>query len=271
MDAPIGVIDSGVGGLTVVKEMLKILPNEKIIYIGDTARCPYGPRPAHEVIAYTFDMAEALKKKQIKLLVIACNTATAVALDRLQEMMPFPVIGVIFPGARAAIKATKTHEIAVLGTAGTIQSGAYEKAISALSSSASIIPLACPKFVPVVESGEYEGPIARKVVEESLVPLKDKKFDTVILGCTHYPLLSSFIKETVGPEVNVLSSGEETVRDIQDILDYHGITRTEHTPVQPVFYTSGSVSLFSKIVSRWLSLDEADVRPISFNQTSSSR
>lgn len=264
MDAPIGVIDSGVGGLTVVKEMLKVLPNEKIIYIGDTARCPYGPRPASEVISYTFDMALALQEKQIKMLVVACNTATAVALDLLQEKMPFPVIGVIFPGARAAIKATKTHEIAVLGTVGTIQSGAYEKAIAALSSSASIVPLACPKFVPVVESGEYEGTIAKKVVEETLMPLKHKKFDTIILGCTHYPLLTGFIKETVGPEVNVLSSGEETVKDIKDLLNYYGIERTERAMVQPVFYTSGSVSLFDKIVSRWLSIEDADIRTISF-------
>lgn len=264
MDAPIGVVDSGVGGLTVVKEMLKVLPNEKIIYIGDTARCPYGPRPAGEVIKFTFDMAEALKKQHIKLLVVACNTATAVALDLLQEKMPFPVIGVIFPGARAAIKATKTHEIAVLGTVGTIKSGAYEKAILALSSSASIVPLACPKFVPVVESGEYEGPIAKKVVEETLLPLKEKKFDTIILGCTHYPLLSGFIKEMVGPDVKVLSSGEETVKDIQDLLDYHGMRSTEQIPVEPVFYTSGSASLFKMIVSRWLSLDDADVRTISF-------
>ncbi|MFC4409862.1 glutamate racemase [Chungangia koreensis] len=264
MDAPIGVIDSGVGGLTVVKEMLKVLPKEKIIYIGDTARCPYGPRPAAEVIKFTFDMAEALKKQHIKLLVVACNTATAVALDLLQEKMPFPVIGVIFPGARAAIKATKTHDIAVLGTVGTIKSGAYEKAILALSSSASIVPLACPKFVPVVESGEYEGPIAKKVVEETLLPLKEKKFDTIILGCTHYPLLSGFIKETVGSEVEVLSSGEETVKDIQDLLDYHGMRSTEKRSVKPVFYTSGSASLFKKIVSRWLSLEDADVRTISF-------
>jgi glutamate racemase len=264
MDAPIGVIDSGVGGLTVVKEMLKQLPNEKIIYIGDTARCPYGPRPSHEVLSYTWDMANNLAKKNIKMLVIACNTATAVALEKLQKKLPFPVIGVIFPGARAAIKATESHRIVVLGTIGTIQSGAYEKAIYSLSSSSKVIPLACPKFVPVVESGEYEGAIAQKVVVESLQPLKGKKFDTVILGCTHYPLLSGFIKSTLGSDVKVLSSAEETVKDIFELLKFHDIERKTESSVDPIFYTSGSVSVFRSIATKWLNMNEADVRSISF-------
>ena len=221
MKAPIGVIDSGVGGLTVAKEIMRHLPNEEIIYIGDTARCPYGPRSSEEVRKFTWQLATTLAKMNIKMLVIACNTATAVALNSLSKKMPFPVIGVIFPGARAAIKATKKNEIVVLGTSGTIKSGAYEKAIAALNTSSKVIPLACPTFVPLVESNEYEGEFARNMVMETLLPLKNEQFDTVILGCTHYPLLQKHIEEAVGQNVKVLSSAEETAQDVMEYLDYH--------------------------------------------------
>ncbi|WP_342598541.1 glutamate racemase [Psychrobacillus sp. FSL H8-0483] len=265
MNAPIGVIDSGVGGLTVAKEIMQLLPNEEIIYIGDTARCPYGPRSSEEVRKFTWQLAIALSKMNIKMLVIACNTATAVALNSLNNKMPFPVIGVIFPGARAAIKATKRNEIVVLGTSGTIKSGAYEKAIAALNTSSKVIPLACPTFVPLVESNEYEGEFARNMVFETLLPLRAEQFDTVILGCTHYPLLQKHIEEVVGNNVSVLSSAEETAHDVMEYLDYHQM----HNPIKevktPVFYTSGSVPIFKTIVEKWLELPNADVRTISFN------
>ena len=157
MNAPIGVIDSGVGGLTVAKAIMELLPNETIYYIGDTARCPYGPRSKQEVRTFTWQMAKALEHMNVKMLVIACNTATAVALESLQQNMPFPVLGVINAGARAAIKKTKRNEIVVLATEGTVKSAAYEQAIHSLSTKAKVIPLACPTFVPLVESGEYEG------------------------------------------------------------------------------------------------------------------
>ncbi|PZX07026.1 glutamate racemase [Psychrobacillus insolitus] len=265
MKAPIGVIDSGVGGLTVAKEIMQLLPDEEIIYIGDTARCPYGPRSAEEVRKFTWQLALALSKMNIKMLVIACNTATAVALKSLNKKMAFPVIGVIFPGARAAIKATKTHEIVVLGTSGTVKSGAYENAIAALNTSSKVIPLACPTFVPLVESNEYEGEFARKMVYDTLLPLKDEQFDTVILGCTHYPLLQKHIEEAVGDKVKVLSSAQETAHEVLDYLDYHNM----HYPIKgkksPIFYTTGSVPIFKTIVEKWLEIPNADVRTISFN------
>jgi len=262
--APIGVIDSGVGGLTVAKEIMQLLPNEKIIYIGDTARCPYGPRTSEEVRKFTWQLANALAKMDIKMLVIACNTATAVALNSLSKKMPFPVIGVIFPGARAAIKATKSNEIVVLGTSGTIKSGAYEEAIAHLNSSSKVIPLACPTFVPLVESNEYEGDFARNLVMETLSPLIKEQFDTVILGCTHYPLLQKHIEEAVGDHINVLSSAQETAHDVQEYLHYHKLNNSAQKKETPVFYTTGSVPIFKTIVEKWLEIPNVDVRTISF-------
>ena len=206
MNAPIGVIDSGVGGLTVAKAIMELLPNETIYYIGDTARCPYGPRSKQEVRTFTWQMAKALEKMNVKMLVIACNTATAVALESLQKNMPFPVLGVINAGARAAIKKTKRNEIVVLATEGTVKGAAYEQAIHSLSTKAKVIPLACPTFVPLVESGEYEGQFSYDLVKNGLKPIEEERFDTVMLGCTHYPILQKQIEAAVGTDVHVLSS-----------------------------------------------------------------
>lgn len=266
-NAPIGVIDSGVGGLTVAKEIMRLLPNEKVLYIGDNARCPYGPRAQAEVRKYTWQMARALMKKNIKLLVIACNTATAAALDSLQEGLPIPVIGVIFPGARAAMKVSVTKEIAVLGTEGTVRSGAYENALKSLKSSCHVVQLACPRFVPLVESDEYEGEFARKMVWETLGQLDGKSFDTAILGCTHYPLLQGFIEEKFGPSVTVLSSALETAKDVENHLRYQNmLAEAEHVPVHE-FYTSGSTAIFRTIIKKWLEIDEPVIHSIKFPQT----
>ncbi|ETT82530.1 glutamate racemase [Viridibacillus sp. FSL R5-0477] len=266
MNAPIGVIDSGVGGLTVVKEMLRLLPNESIYYIGDTARCPYGPRSQEQVRTFTWQMADALSKMNIKMLVIACNTATAVALESLQKKCPFPVIGVINAGARAAIKATKSHDIVVLGTEGTVKSGAYDEALYSLSSSSRVTSLACPSFVPLVESGEYEGEFADQLVKESLQPLHQTSFDTVILGCTHYPLIQRNIEQTVGEHVHVVSSAEETAKDVQDLLSYHHIARMEQLAPEHRFFTTGSVPMFRLIASKWLPLQKIQVKRITLTK-----
>lgn len=261
MNAPIGVIDSGVGGLTVAKQIMKELPNETIYYIGDTARCPYGPRDAKEVKAFTWQMAKTLLKKNIKMLVIACNTATAVALNSLQKQLSIPVIGVINAGARAAVKKTKRNEIVVLATAGTIKSGAYENALLSLSTKAKIIPLSCPTFVPLVESGEYEGPFAFDLVKSGLKPLSNKKYDTVILGCTHYPIIQHHIEKVVGPDVFVLSSAEETAKEVKEHLTYRGELSTVSEP-HSIFYTTGSVPIFKTIAQNWLEETSLDVRRI---------
>ncbi|PUB15093.1 glutamate racemase [Paenisporosarcina sp. OV554] len=264
MNAPIGVIDSGVGGLTVVKELMRRLPNEQFLYIGDTARCPYGPRSASEVRKFTWQMAEELKAHSIKMLVVACNTATAVALESLQKKCPFPVVGVIFPGARAAIKATKRSEVCILGTSGTIQSGAYEQALKSLSSSCHIVPLACPSFVPLVESGEYEGDFAKDLVNKTLEPLLKESFDTLILGCTHYPLLQNHIEQAVGPDVTVLSSAEETADDVEEILNYFNLQRKDENTNSHIFFTTGSIPMFKSTISKWLEISNPMIEQISF-------
>lgn len=266
MNAPIGVIDSGVGGLTVAKSIMELLPNEMIYYIGDTARCPYGPRSKQEVRNFTWQMAKALEKMNIKMLVIACNTATAVALESLQKHMPFPVLGVINAGARAAIKQTKRNEIVVLATEGTVKSGAYEQAVKSLSTKATVIPLACPTFVPLVESGEYEGQFSYDLVSKGLKPIENERFDTVILGCTHYPILQKQIEAAVGKDVHVLSSAEETAKDVEAILSYKGQLRLDSEPPRHVLYASGSVPIFSSIAERWLKQGTLDIRKISFEK-----
>lgn len=252
MKQAIGVIDSGVGGLTVAKEIMRQLPNEKIIYLGDTARCPYGPRTTKEVKRFTWELTNFLLKKHIKMLVIACNTATAAALDEIRRELPIPVLGVINPGARAAVKRTRNYRVGVVGTEGTVKSGAYEKALKSLNSHLFIKSQACPKFVPLVESGEYGGPIAEKIVSEALKPLLDQNLDTLILGCTHYPLLEPLIKKEMGENVNVISSGDETAREVSAILEYNGQLATGEKAHVHEFYTTGSTWIFSKIASRWL-------------------
>lgn len=264
MDAPIGVIDSGVGGLTVAKAMMRLLPNESIYYIGDTARCPYGPRTEQEVRQFTWQMAKALEKMNIKMLVVACNTATAVALESLQRKLSIPVIGVINAGARAAIKRTKRNEVAVLATAGTIKSAAYEKALHSLSTKVKVMPLACPTFVPLVESGEYEGQFSYDLVADGLKPLKNVSFDTVILGCTHYPIIQKQIEAAVGAGIHVVSSAEETAYHVLETLTYTNQLRTNKLAPQHVFFASGSVPIFRSIAERWLEQPNLNIQRIAF-------
>lgn len=258
----IGVIDSGVGGLTVAKEIMRQLPNEKIIYLGDTARCPYGPRPLKEVKKFTWELTTFLLEKNIKMLVIACNTATAAVLDDIRAELKIPVLGVIYPGARAAIKRTKNYRVGIIGTVGTVKSGAYEKALKALNSRLFVTSQACPKFVPLVESGEYDGEIAERIVNEALAPLLNQKLDTLILGCTHYPLLEPLIQKVMGDRVQVISSGDETAREISAILQYNSILETDETEPEHEFYTTGSRYIFSKIASQWLGMPINNVKKI---------
>jgi len=262
LNQAIGVIDSGVGGLTVAKEVMRQLPNEKVIYLGDTARCPYGPRSTREVKRFTWELTRFLLDKNIKMLVIACNTATAAALDEIRGELKIPVLGVINPGARAAIKRTRNYRVGIIGTEGTIKSGAYEKALKSLNSRLFVASLACPKFVPLVESGEYTGPIAEKIVNEALKPLLAQNLDTLILGCTHYPLLEPLIKNVMGDPVHVISSGDETAREISAILQYNGLLATADTEPEHEFFTTGSRGIFAKIASQWLGTPIPHVKKI---------
>ncbi|MBO0474246.1 glutamate racemase [Enterococcus ureasiticus] len=256
----IGFIDSGVGGLTVVKEALRQLPNERLIYLGDTARCPYGPRPAEQVIQFTWEMTNFLLEKNIKMLVIACNTATAVALEEIKARLDIPVVGVILPGTRAALKATKNNRIGVIGTAGTIKSRAYEEALKSKAPNTFVSSLACPKFVPIVESNEFHSSVAKKVVSETLNPLQLKKLDTLILGCTHYPLLRPLIQNIMGNHVKLIDSGAETVSEVSMLLDYFDIANTpEYKNEANQFYTTGSAKMFKAIANDWLDLETVTV------------
>ncbi|MDF0480286.1 glutamate racemase [Vagococcus sp. PNs007] len=257
----IGFIDSGVGGLTVVKEALRQLPNEKVIYLGDTARCPYGPRPVEQVIQYTREMTQFLLERNIKMLVIACNTATAVALDILRKEIDIPVIGVILPGSSEAIKRTVNNKIAVIGTEGTVASHAYGNTITGKSPDTEVIELACPKFVPIVESKKYASPLAKMVVAETLKPLKEKKVDCLVLGCTHYPLLRPLIQNVMGSDVSLIDSGAETVDHISMLLDYFEIAApAKRNDLSHEFYATGSVVMFEEIASDWLGLSNVEVK-----------
>ena len=249
---PIGLIDSGVGGLTVFKEFIRQLPNENLIYLGDTARCPYGPRPMEEVRKFTWEMANFLLKKNIKMLIIACNTATAAVLEEMRAILPIPVLGVIQPGARAAIDVSKTRNIGIIGTEGTVRSKAYNKALLSIHPKVHIESLACPKFVPLVESGEWNSAIAKKIVAETLKPLKNRNMDTLILGCTHYPLLVEPISNYMGSYVTVISSGEETAREASVLLEHVGMLNNENHHPSYRFYTTGSRRIFKSIAYAWL-------------------
>jgi glutamate racemase len=251
LERPIGVIDSGVGGLTVAKEIMRQLPKEQIIYLGDTARCPYGPRPVQEIRQFTWEMTNYLLQYNIKMLVIACNTATAVVLEEIREQLDIPVLGVVHPGARAALKATKNGNIGVIGTVGTVKSGAYERALKSINPHVHVESLACPKFVPLVESGNFEGEEARKIVAESLEPFKSSNMDVLILGCTHYPLLSPLIKEYMGKRVKLICSGAETAREVSAILHHSHLLYTGEREEKHLFFTTGPKELFEKIASKW--------------------
>ena len=252
MKQPIGIIDSGVGGLTVAKEVMRQLPYEQVIYLGDNARCPYGPRTKEEVKKFTWEITNFLLDKNIKMLIIACNTATAAAMEDIKEKLSIPVLGVIQPGARAAIKHSTNLKIGVLGTEGTVKSRAYTEALKMINEQVSVTSLACPKFVPIVESGQYNSSVAKKVVAETLRPLKNKGLDTIILGCTHYPLLEQVISSTVGKKVKVISSGDETAREASALLEYHSLLNTSKEKPTHQFYTTGSKDIFQRIASSWL-------------------
>lgn len=224
--APIGVFDSGIGGLTVVREILRVLPTEDIVYLGDTARVPYGIRSPETVMRYALECTRFLLAKGIKLLVIACNTVSAVALDEImKEARPVPVIGVIGPGARAASRATKNSKIGVIGTEAAIKSGAYQRAIGATGATGSfkghveVITRACPLFVPLVEEGWLEGPVPELVASSYLSEIKAEGIDTLVLGCTHYPLLKPVIAKTMGAGVALIDSATETAEAVRAELE----------------------------------------------------
>lgn len=251
MSQPIAVIDSGVGGLTVVQEIIRQIPREEIVYFGDTARCPYGPRSREEVRNFSLQLIHFLEQFNPKMLVIACNTATAVILEELRESYSIPVIGVIHPGVRAAIKVTLSGRIGVIGTIGTIQSSLYEEALKQVHPGLYITSLACPAFVPLVEQGKLDHEEAFDIVYEALKPLEKENIDTLILGCTHYPLLAPIIQDVMG-DVKLISSADETAREMSTILFHKNLFSKDFCRPVHRFFASGKKEVFQKIAEEWL-------------------
>jgi glutamate racemase len=220
---PIGVFDSGIGGLTVVKALRDMLPNEKIFYLGDTARVPYGGKSASTVERYSLEIADILIEENAKIVVVACNTASAVALRKLEEHLPVPVTGVIRPGARAAISATHNDRIGVIGTRATIKSGAYERELRSLNPDIHISSRACPLLVPLIEEGWLEDKLTDRVIARYLEPLVHEGIDCLVLGCTHYPLLLEAISRAAGDAVKLVDSARNCAAAVQELLDQQGL------------------------------------------------
>lgn len=225
----IGVFDSGVGGLTVVKAIKTLLPYEKIIYLGDTARVPYGNRSPDTVIRYSRENSRFLMERGIKLLVVACNTASSIALPALKQTLPVEVIGVVEPGAKKAVSVTKSGRIGIIGTEATIRSRSYERALLKIDKKLKIFSRACPLFVPLVEEGMVEHRITYSVAEYYLSELRKFKIDVLILGCTHYPVLKKVIQKIVGKDVMLIDSAEEVALAVGDILKVNALERGQRT------------------------------------------
>lgn len=249
---PIGVFDSGIGGLTVVRALIRHLPNENIVYFGDTARVPYGPKSAEVVRDYAGQDAEVLLRHNVKLIVIACNTVSAVALDVVQKRAKIPVVGVILPGAAAAVNASRKKRIGVIGTLGTISSNAYVNAIRQLDPSVQVFSQPCPLFVPFAEEGWTDHKATELVAKEYLFPLTLQKIDTLILGCTHYPLLKGVISKVLHDSVTLIDSGEAAAATVAETLSREGIQNQSTMKPNLQFYVSDVPHKFTEVGERFL-------------------
>ena len=249
---PIGVFDSGLGGLTVLKEIMEFIPCESVVYFGDCGRIPYGSKSKETVIKYTFQDIRFLLHHDIKMIIIACNTASACSYEQVKLNFDIPVIEVIRPGSAAAIKETINKKIGVIGTTGTVNSGVYEKVIKDIDNSIEVYPIACPMFVQLAEEGWWDNDIAIRIAQEYLNPLKKEGIDTLVLGCTHYPLLYNTISRVMGEGVKLVSSGMEVARTTKEIIQRNNIDRDNS--IKPVYryYTSDSVKKFEMLGSSFL-------------------
>lgn len=262
----IGIFDSGVGGLTVLHEIIRALPQEDTIYLGDTARVPYGTKSPETVVRYSHQITDFLVSRDIKLLVVACNTASAVALDSLQELYPIPIVGVIDPGARRAAAVTRTGKIAVIGTEGTVKSSAYTKAIKRIAPDIQVVTRACPLFVPLAEEGWVDNEIARLTARAYLEGLSDEGCDTLVLGCTHYPLLKGVIREVMGSGVSLVDSAEETARTVAEILAAGQILRPVAEQGNHHYFVTDVPAGFIRVGNRFLGGELGDVYQVNLEQ-----
>jgi len=265
-DAPLGVFDSGLGGLTVVRELRRVLPHEDIIYLGDTARVPYGTKGPETVVRYALACAKHLVSRNVKAVVIACNTVSAVAPERLRVELDLPILGVIAPGARAAVAASRTGKIGVMATPGTIASGAYIRAIASASTRAEAIGQAAPLLVPLAEEGWVDGPVPELVLDRYLAPLARAKVDVIVLGCTHYPLLRAVIerkaKEHCGPDVAVVDSAAATAQDVVTFLRSRGLENPSQAPGSVELLVTDLPKSFAEQAARFLGGDYTSVAQV---------
>ncbi len=254
MDRPIGMFDSGFGGLTVARAVIDLLPAEDLVYIGDTGRYPYGPRPQSEVRQFARELAWSLVNDfDVKAVVVACNTAAAAALDDLKAELPVPVIDVVEPGAKALVLTTASGEVGVIGTVGTIGSGAYDRAVTATGASVHLTSAACPGFVEFVERGQVSGEEVHILAERLLAPLKEAGVDSLLLGCTHYPYLARVISDVMGRDVTLVSSADETAFATRTALTEAGLLRAcGGAPAEHRFLSSGDISWFADLGRRLL-------------------
>jgi glutamate racemase len=256
----VGVFDSGFGGLTVARALIDLLPAEEVVYFGDTGRYPYGPKPLADVRSYAHQITRLLvERHDVKVVVVACNTASAAALDELREAFPVPIIGVIEPGLRAAVTVSRNRHVGVIGTVGTIRSGAYQLALRQLGEDIQLSCAACPGFVEFVERGETRSEQVHVLAERLLAPMRDAKIDTLLLGCTHYPFLARTIADVMGPEVVLVSSADETAFEVRAALAATGLAATAEADGRHRFISSGDVAMFRKLGGRLLGPELRDV------------
>ncbi|MDR3625038.1 MAG: glutamate racemase [Chlamydiales bacterium] len=250
----IGIFDSGVGGLTVVRQIIDLLPNENIVYFGDTARLPYGSKSEETILRYSIENTVFLMEKNIKLLVIACNTATAFAIEKLKKLFNIPIIGVITPGIERAVISTKNARIGIIGTKGTIQSGAYQRGLQALLPHASIHPIACPLLVHLVEDFSLDHLATRLIIQDYLKPLQEQNIDTLVLGCTHYPLLKKILYEEIGKHICLIDPAITCAQKVQEVLNQNNLNTKQTTPGTREYFVSDDPKKFSTIGTQFLGL-----------------
>lgn len=250
-EAVIGIFDSGIGGLTVLQQIARLLPREMLVYLGDTARCPYGTKSPEVVTRYACENVDFLMERGLKMLVVACNTVSAVALEALRARYAVPLVGVIEPGVQEAVRRSKNRRIGVIGTEATIASGAYTHALRAIDTEIEVYTRACPLFVPLVEEGWVDNEVARATIALYLGSLKHSGIDTLILGCTHYPLLKKSIAEFLGPEVSLVDSAEETAKVVRSTLASSGLARRKGSG-EASFFVTDIPDRFIKVGARFL-------------------
>lgn len=266
--APVGVFDSGVGGLTVAREIMRHLPNENIVYFGDTARVPYGSKSKDNIIRYSRQIIHFLKTKGVKAIVIACNTASALALDVVREESDIPIIGVVEPGARAALDVTVSKKIGVIGTEATIRSSMYEKIIQGIDPEAVVTGKACPLFVPLVEEGFAKHQVTKEIIDFYLSSFLETDIDSLILGCTHYPLLRSRIREYVGGKMTLVNPAYETAMDLKKLLEERGMENTgeDQAHASYSFYVSDAADKFKQFANSILPYDIETTKQINIEE-----